>query len=117
MLGMGLLLLIADFRSLVHRKITELMGIGWAVIALLMIIISLVPGLSDWSLLMNHSEYLAGFLMFHILIINAFFVCTQIAQLSMKNRELAMQVSLLNQENERILHELELLTGKNKPYM
>ena len=32
----------------------------------------------------------------------------------MKNQELAMQVSLLNQENERILEELCKLTGKSR---
>ena len=31
----------------------------------------------------------------------------------MKNQELAILVSLLNQENERILRELEKLTVKN----
>ena len=36
----------------------------------------------------------------------------QISSLLMKNQELAMQVSLLNQENERIIKELEKLTGK-----
>lgn len=36
----------------------------------------------------------------------------QISSLLMKNQELAMQVSLLNQENERIIKELERLTGK-----
>ena len=32
----------------------------------------------------------------------------------MKNQELAMQVSLLNQENERILHRLGILTDEKK---
>ena len=35
-----------------------------------------------------------------------------VSPLLMKNQELAMQVSLLNQENERIIKELERLTGK-----
>lgn len=34
--------------------------------------------------------------------------------MSMKNQELAMQVSLLNQENERILHKLGILTDEKK---
>ena len=37
-----------------------------------------------------------------------------ISSLAMKNQELAMQVSLLNQENERILSELSELTGKSR---
>ena len=43
-----------------------------------------------------------------------FKLSSSISQISMKTQELAMQVSLLNQENERILYELEELTGKTK---
>lgn len=37
-----------------------------------------------------------------------------ISKLTLRNRELAMQVSLLNQENDRILTELENMTGKSR---
>ncbi len=37
----------------------------------------------------------------------------QISSLSLKTQELAMQVSLLNQENERMLKALSELTGKD----
>ena len=43
-----------------------------------------------------------------------FKISEYVSVLSRKNQELAMQVSLLNQENERILTELQQLTGKNK---
>ena len=37
-----------------------------------------------------------------------------ISQLNMKNRELAMQVAMLNQESERMMHELEELTRQQE---
>jgi hypothetical protein len=43
-----------------------------------------------------------------------FYLSQAISQLIRKNQELAMQVSLLNQENESILRELRELMAKNK---
>lgn len=48
------------------------------------------------------------------LILFLFKISEYVSVLSRKNQELAMQVSLLNQENERILTELQQLTGKTK---
>lgn len=114
MILVGIIVLLADFNTCVYRKFTELMGIGWGVFSIFLILFGAVPGLSDWSLLMGHKGALLIFILFIFMIINAFLVCIRISQLSMKNQELAMQVSLLNQENERILNELEQLTGKSK---
>ena len=47
-------------------------------------------------------------------LIGLFLVCLSVSNLMSRNRELAMQVSLLNQENEQILKALEELEGKNK---
>ena len=44
----------------------------------------------------------------------AYFISRQMSDLARKNQELTMQISLLNQENERVLAVLEGLTGKLK---
>ena len=61
----------------------------------------LVPGARE-------EEYLVVLLLAVclLLLILLFKLSKVVSVLSMKNRELAMQVSLLNQENERILHRL-----------
>lgn len=110
----GILLLCIDFWSLICKKFTELMGIGWGVFSILIIILGAVPGFSDWSSFMGQRECLVFFVLLAAIVIGFFFICRMISQLSMKNQELAMQVSLLNQENERILNELKILTGKSK---
>ena len=38
----------------------------------------------------------------------------RLSELDMQVRELAMHISLLNQENERLLREMTRLTGKDK---
>ena len=57
--------------------------------------------------------YLLIFLLGLFLLFVVFAICKSVSVLIMKNRELAMQVSLLNQENERILHELGILKDKD----
>lgn len=52
------------------------------------------------------------FVLIFFSIMGMFYLSQVISQLIRKNQELAMQVSLLNQENERILRELRDLTTK-----
>lgn len=110
----GIILLLLAFFSLVKRKMTEGFSLGWAVGSVLLIIIGIVPCLSDWTTKLSTTHVIA-LLLFSIFVVGFIFrMSKSISQLTMKNQELAMQVSLLNQENERILYELEVLTGKTK---
>jgi len=103
----GILFLIADFWVCVHKKFSDLMGMGWSVLSIMIIMFSIVPGFSNWSRLMDRPECIAVFILFVVILFDAFLISMMISQLSMKNQELAMQVSLLNQENEKILYEIE----------
>lgn len=51
---------------------------------------------------------------FCFLLLIIFSLCTSVSVLVMKNRELAMQVSLLNQENERIIHEIGIIPAREE---
>ena len=57
---------------------------------------------------------MAMFLVGAVAVWSGYELSIQISVLSMKMQEIAMQVSLLNQENERILEELCKLTGKSR---
>ena len=94
----GVLLLCLDFRSFVYRKITEGMGLGWGCFAFILILLGAVPGLSDWCRVLPKEAYPAFLLLSVSVLLGV-----------RKNREIAMHVSLLNQENERILHEMKEL--------
>lgn len=110
----GLLLLVLAFLSLVKKRMTEGIALEWAVGAILLIVIGIVPCLNDWAVKLSTTHIIA-LLLFAIFVVAFMFrLSVKVSTISMKNQELAMQVSLLNQENERILFELEKLTGKNK---
>ena len=63
---------------------------------------------------MNSSGYIAAGIIAVLVIQFIFIITKEIAELKKRNKELAMHVSLLNQENERILARLEKMTGVNK---
>lgn len=68
--------------------------------------------LSAWCYLVGEGTIIAMFLVGSVVVWSGYELSIQISSLAMKTQELAMQVSLLNQENERILNELSKLTGK-----
>lgn len=103
----GILLMIIDFRAFVYRKISEGIAMCWCFIAAMFILLGAVPGLSDWSRMIPKEAVPAlAFVTFGVLLAGFYLSCV-LAQLLRKNQELAMHVSLLNQENESILNELK----------
>lgn len=107
----GILFLILDFRAYVRQKLTESIGLVWMLFSVILIVL----GVSSGALSVSDSHiFLWIFLIAFILICLLFRISMVVSGLILKNQELAMQVSLLNQENERILHELGILTDEKK---
>ena len=109
---MGIGIMIVTFVLHAKKKLTVNLAVTWELLGIAAILSGAVPRFSGWS-----SRIGLGSL---VLLITALLVLwgvyqmtIQISSLLMKNQELAILVSLLNQENERILRELEKLTGKN----
>lgn len=112
--GMGILVLCMDFWSFAHRRMTESLGLAWALFSVVLILLGALPGLSDWTKAVPKEGCGALVVIGILAILGSFYLSGNVSKLIRKNQELAMQVSLLNQENELILNELEALTGKNK---
>ncbi len=103
----GIVLLIVDFVSFVYQKITVGIELCWSAFAVVLILLGVVPGLSDWSKVVPR-EAIPAFLLISLAVIFSFFYLScAVSQLLRKNQELAMHVSLLNQENEIILQKLK----------
>lgn len=103
----GIVLLVVDFISFVYQKITVGIELCWSAFAVVLILLGVVPGLSDWSRVVPR-EAVPAFLLISLAIIFSFFYLScAVSQLLRKNQELAMHVSLLNQENEIILQKLK----------
>ena len=107
----GILFLILDFLAYAKQRLTENIGLGWGLFSTLLIITGIVinPDTMNGDVI-----YLLIFLLGLFLLFVVFAICKTVSVLIMKNRELAMQVSLLNQENERILHELGILKDQDE---
>lgn len=107
----GILFLILDFRAYVRQKLTDSMGILWAFVSIVLILTGVVAFPEKYEY--NYIVFLV-FLVCLLLLLLLFKVSKTVSVLVMKNQELAMQVSLLNQENERILHKLGILSDEKE---
>lgn len=99
----GILLLTVDFLSYVYQKITVGIGLCWGGFALILIFLGSLPGLSAWSRYIPSEAVPAFLLISFSIIFSVFYLSSAVSQLLRKNQELAMHVSLLNQENETLL--------------
>ncbi len=103
----GIALLILDFLSFVYQKITVGFMLCWGAFSIVFILLGAVPGLSDWTRIVP-GEAVPAFLLISLSILICFFYLScAVSQLLRKNQELAMHVSLLNQENEILLQKLK----------
>ena len=110
----GCLFLILNFVTYVKKNLTEKFTWMWTIFCIVMILSGIVPGLNSWSFKFNSWGYMALCIILVLIVQFIFIITKEIANLKKRNKELAMHVSLLNQENERILYEIQELTGKNK---
>ena len=110
---LGVFMFAITLGSLAKRKMNESFCLAWGVISVSVVLAGILLRPSGWR------EYISGIglVLILVIIISAlyavYFVSLKISELSRKNQELAIQVSMLNQENERILHELSELIGKD----
>lgn len=114
MVATGCLFLILNFVTYVKKNLTEKFTWMWTFFCIVMILSGIVPGLDRWSYQLNSWGYVALCIILILIVQFIFIISKEIANLKKRNKELAMHVSLLNQENERILAELEKITGKTK---
>ena len=97
----GLLIMWQSFYMHAVKKLAINLAVAWEGIGIGLILVGAIPVLSAWCYQVGEGTAVAMFLV------------GAVAVLSMKMQEIAMQVSLLNQENERMLNKLSELTGEN----
>ena len=96
-----------------EKKLTVNMAVTWELLGIAAILSGAVPKFSGWSSRLSFGSLVVLLITAFLVLWGVYQMTIQISSLIMKNQELAIQVSLLNQENERILQELENLTGKS----
>lgn len=102
----GVVLFLFGFWTHSFKKLAVNYAVIWGV---LMVLMGAIPILSEWTHMLAPGTGLAFFCVGALILFTEVQNSLVISQLNMKNRELAMQVAMLNQESERMMHELEEL--------
>ena len=110
---MGIGIMIVTFVLHAKKKLTVNLAVTWELLGIAAILSGAVPRFSGWSSRIGLGSLVVLLITALLVLWRVYQMTIQISSLLMKNQELAILVSLLNQENERILRELEKLTGKN----
>ncbi|MCQ2522974.1 MAG: DUF2304 domain-containing protein [Lachnospiraceae bacterium] len=111
---MGAVMLFVTVASLAKRKMNESFCLVWGIVSVATILAGCLLRPSEWT------NYMSGVGLALVLVIIfcalycVYFVSLKISELTRKNQELAIQVSLLNQENEKIMKRLSDMTGLDK---
>lgn len=109
----GFLIMGLTFYLHAVKKLTVNLAVAWEGIGIGLVLVGAIPVLSSWCYLICEGTVVAMFLVGAVAVWSGYELSVQISSLSLKTQELAMQVSLLNQENERMLKALSELTGKD----
>lgn len=102
----GVCLLLLTFFMYSKRRLTDRIALGWALFSVVMIMAGAIPAWSGWSRALALSSYPMVFAMGGLVVLIIFHHSVYLSLLVMKNQELAMHVSLLNQENEETIKKL-----------
>ena len=102
----GICLLLLTFFMYSKRCLTDRIALGWALFSAVMIMAGAIPAWSGWSRALALSSYPMVFAMGGLVVLIIFHHSVYLSLLIMKNQELAMHVSLLNQENEETIKKL-----------
>lgn len=103
----GIFLLIVTINSLAHRKMTESFCLAWGLIALILVLAGFLLRPTEWIRYMSPMGLMLVVMIGFCVVYVAYFMSTKISELARRNQELAIQVSLLRQENQRITEEVE----------
>ncbi len=103
----GVLLIVVSVWMNSFKKLVVNHAVIWALAGVIMVLVGAVRVFSGWMYLLAPGTGLAFFCMVIVAVVAEIQNSVAISQMTMKNRELAMHVALLNQENERIMEELE----------
>lgn len=103
----GIVFLVITFLSYTKRKMTAEIGLLWILFSILIMVVGAIPNcfLLAEQIRKSTAVVLFGAAFFFFLML--LYLSTVISQLLRRNQELAIQVSLLTHDNERILSALD----------
>lgn len=107
----GVLMMIITVASLAKRRMNESFCLAWGVISLMLILAGILLHPSELEKIISPIGLVLILIIIFGVLYFVYFVSVKISTLSREKQELAIQVALLNQENQRIMKRLEQITG------
>lgn len=115
MIVLGIVMISAGFLFHSIKKLTVNFAVGWAGLGLLFLLLAVITPLSVWSRMFAAWQGIPVLCITVVIFAGGFACSILFSQLIKKNRELAMQVSILMEETERMkLHAEEDLKQHEK---
>lgn len=111
MIGIAILILITSFYRYAKKKMSDSFMMIWLIMSIAMFILGLVLSIKGYSY-----SFMVWVLVIvcGLLLMVIFITSSMVSELMMKVRELAMQVALLNQENDSLLQQINKLKEQEK---
>lgn len=103
----GIILIIVSVRMNSVKKLAVNHAVVWGLVGVLMILVGAIPVFSSWTELLAPGTSLVFFAVVILILFVEIQNSAAISRLTIKNRELAMQVALLNQESEHMMEALD----------
>lgn len=114
MIILGFVLLGKTISSLAHRKMTEPVCLTWGLISIIIVLAGCLLRPSGIAEYISLTGLILVVLIGFCIVYGAYFMSQVVSDLMRKNNELAIQVSLLNQEKEEIGKRLEALEKREE---
>lgn len=112
MIGTGVILLITVLLSLAKRRMTEPFCLAWGLFALLLLLAGCLLHPTELDKYISATGMLLILFLIYSVLVSAYALSRALSVLIRKNRELAVQVSILNAETERMSREMDALTER-----
>lgn len=102
LLTVGVLLLVRTLWSLARKKMTETLSMFWSVTAILLVVAGLLLIPLNWSQYITHGAVIFVTVGFVLVFEGMYFLSIQLSYTTRRIQELAIQISLLNQEHIKV---------------
>lgn len=109
MIGTGIFLLATVLLSLAKRRMTEPFCLAWGAFALLLLLAGCLLHPTELDRYISVTGMLLILFLIYSVLVSAYALSRALSVLIRKNRELAVQVSILNAETRRLSRELDAL--------
>ncbi len=110
----GVFLFLLTVASLARRKMTESFSLTWGLISIILVLSGILLRPYGISQFISVTGLLLILVIGFSVLFGAFYITSKVSELVRKNQELAMQVTLLNQENRLIMEKLEEIIKNTK---